>query len=304
MILDSPQIFEKRLQNNVAFLLDNEFLFSKTAYKIMQNDKKDILIKCIQSKTNGKVQLTYLSEDLLSFEEICGQLNEEQLLGTVLGLLRRVKTLSEYGYLDFSCLVVELDKVFVDTKTLDTKFVYIPFQNGTTTNQLSVITNLRANLIKRIQFTSLYINGAKRIIRLVNLLADGTLSLDLLIRSLGLLTGKIVDENEHKSVQLVMVNKKSGHVIKLTETELVLGRTAPTTKGTIADTRKLIGRQHCKITRKGNETFVTDLKSANGTYLNGKRLEPQKMVRISEGDVLMLAYAEFSIKCVETEDAI
>lgn len=304
MILDSLQIVEKRLQNNVVFLLDNEFLFSKTAYKIMQNDKKDILIKCIQSKTNGKVQLTYLSEELIPFGEICGQLNEEQLLGTVLGLLRRLKSLSEYGYLDFCCLVVELDKVFVDTKTLDTKFIYIPFQNTATTNQLSVITNLKANLIKCLQFTSLYINGSKQIIRLVNLLADGTLNLDLLIRSLGLLTGKTVDEKKHKSTQLSIVNKKSGHVIELTETELVLGRNAPTTKGTIADTRRTIGRQHCKITREGNETFVTDLKSANGTYLNGKRLEPHKMVRISEGDVLRLAYAEFVIKCTETEDAI
>lgn len=47
-----------------------------------------------------------------------------------------------------------------------------------------------------------------------------------------------------------------------------------------------ISRKHLEIKRIGNGFFVIDLGSANGTYLNGKRLTTQQQIQIESGDVI------------------
>ncbi|HKZ87081.1 MAG TPA: caspase family protein [Anaerolineae bacterium] len=59
---------------------------------------------------------------------------------------------------------------------------------------------------------------------------------------------------------------------------------------TIRDT--LISRRHARITRRDNEYFIEDLLSANGTFVNGKKLvEPQTMKdgdQIAIGDTVLI----------------
>lgn len=45
-----------------------------------------------------------------------------------------------------------------------------------------------------------------------------------------------------------------------------------------------LSRKHLAITRAGNQWFVEDLKSKNGTLLNGKHLEPEKKMPFQPGD--------------------
>jgi pSer/pThr/pTyr-binding forkhead associated (FHA) protein len=56
----------------------------------------------------------------------------------------------------------------------------------------------------------------------------------------------------------------------------------------------VISSSHAKITRQGAGWFITDLKSTNGTYLNGARLEPNVPARIKQNDVLILANVTFT----------
>ncbi len=49
-----------------------------------------------------------------------------------------------------------------------------------------------------------------------------------------------------------------------------------------------VSRMHCQLTLKWGQVFVTDLKSTNGTYLDGKRLEPHQPKVIKKGSKLSL----------------
>jgi len=51
---------------------------------------------------------------------------------------------------------------------------------------------------------------------------------------------------------------------------------------------KGVSRIHAKITISGTLVTLTDLRSSNGTYLNQKRLMPNKSYTISHGDILSL----------------
>ena len=45
-----------------------------------------------------------------------------------------------------------------------------------------------------------------------------------------------------------------------------------------------VSRRHCRIVHEERGVTATDLRSANGTYLNGRRLAPSEESAISDGD--------------------
>ena len=56
-----------------------------------------------------------------------------------------------------------------------------------------------------------------------------------------------------------------------------------------------VSRMHALIKRDGKRVIIMDLGSANGTYVNGKRLTPQTERMLSHGDVIALGKFKFQI---------
>jgi pSer/pThr/pTyr-binding forkhead associated (FHA) protein len=54
-----------------------------------------------------------------------------------------------------------------------------------------------------------------------------------------------------------------------------------------------IGKSHARIYLMGDDAYITDLGSRNGTYLNGERLKKQKAERIERGDIVSFSDEEF-----------
>jgi pSer/pThr/pTyr-binding forkhead associated (FHA) protein len=51
---------------------------------------------------------------------------------------------------------------------------------------------------------------------------------------------------------------------------------------------KTISRRHARIIKKGSRVFVEDLDSANGTFINGHKLDPYLPEALNDGDILQL----------------
>jgi hypothetical protein len=58
---------------------------------------------------------------------------------------------------------------------------------------------------------------------------------------------------------------------------------------------KGVSRHHTKITRRGNEVFVKDLGSINGTFLNRKKLTPYLPQALKSGDELQLGQLKLRV---------
>jgi pSer/pThr/pTyr-binding forkhead associated (FHA) protein len=54
-----------------------------------------------------------------------------------------------------------------------------------------------------------------------------------------------------------------------------------------------VSRQHCQITLQGDNVFIQDLESHNGTFVNGRRIS--KPTRIEDGDELALGPLNFRV---------
>ena len=55
----------------------------------------------------------------------------------------------------------------------------------------------------------------------------------------------------------------------------------------------LVSRLHCRITATADKLEVVDLKSTNGTFVNGKRI---KSADVADGDTLRIGRVELSIR--------
>jgi pSer/pThr/pTyr-binding forkhead associated (FHA) protein len=69
----------------------------------------------------------------------------------------------------------------------------------------------------------------------------------------------------------------------------------------LPDAYKIISRKHAKISEKENTVELTDLESANFTYLNGEKLEANKEYHLSSGDKIKIGDYELNIEIIKEE---
>jgi pSer/pThr/pTyr-binding forkhead associated (FHA) protein len=95
----------------------------------------------------------------------------------------------------------------------------------------------------------------------------------------------------------VMVGKSAGREIPIPVPRFLIGRSADCHMRPKSDA---ISRRHCAISTKGNRVFVRDLKSRNGTFVNGERIEGK--CELNSGDTICVGKLEFEV-CFQPDDA-
>ena len=71
------------------------------------------------------------------------------------------------------------------------------------------------------------------------------------------------------------------------EKTIVIGRNNTNTYVLdVPDLPYLLSRTHAKCVSAGDEHFIYDFKTTNGTYINGKIIEKQKFVKLMHGDIV------------------
>jgi len=59
---------------------------------------------------------------------------------------------------------------------------------------------------------------------------------------------------------------------------------------------RLVSRRHAVIQKIGQEYFLEDLGSTNGTQVNGQRVPPRVFVRLSLSDTVLVGRTELSLQ--------
>jgi len=85
--------------------------------------------------------------------------------------------------------------------------------------------------------------------------------------------------------------------ILITKPEFLIGKKEDAVDGVIAF-NNAVSRVHCKIVFEGGQYYVIDLGSANGTFINGVRIQPNQKKQVKAGDKVQLANSAFLLKSV------
>lgn len=91
-----------------------------------------------------------------------------------------------------------------------------------------------------------------------------------------------------------LIRTLSNETIKIDKPIFRLGRGAEVDYS--IDDNRSVGHNHANIISKGNQYFVIDLKSKNGTYVNEDLLVPNAERQLQDGDSLKLSNEEFRFK--------
>lgn len=90
------------------------------------------------------------------------------------------------------------------------------------------------------------------------------------------------------------INSPVQLVLTVNQPEYLIGKNPNMVNGAVTH-NPAISRVHCKISFAQGRYYLTDMGSANGTYVNQQRLEKQQTVEINSGDYLKLANSDFII---------
>ncbi len=105
---------------------------------------------------------------------------------------------------------------------------------------------------------------------------------------------EILDEGLYNDIILVGVNTPQEFKVTISKPEFFIGKKADSVDACVSF-NNAVSRVHCKIITSNNEHFIVDLGSANGTYVNGYRLNVNQQMPIKQGDSIKLANSEFTI---------
>jgi adenylate cyclase len=99
----------------------------------------------------------------------------------------------------------------------------------------------------------------------------------------------------------VIEGPQKGQTIEFSEETVFVGRSS-TNDLQIFDSS--ISRKHIKLFRLENLVFVEDLKSTNGTLVNGEPIEPGEGVQVEEGDVISLGHTAIRLGPISEDEII
>ena len=304
VLIENKVISEMECGSNFAYILTDSSAFLSTEYKVLQSQTNSCFVKCMKMMFNGKLQLFYLTKGLKPFASMIPTMDSESFLTIIANLLSDIINVNLNGFLSCKNIDIAFEHIFVDPTTYKVSLVYLPLNKHIHEDNLSFENELRTGLVKLI--ASISTISTPKTLQFSSDLSNGTLSIeDLYARIKGgkNIEGKqinsrqndVVRENaESGLLRIIAMNAPTRVEIAVTKDEFVIGKKAEICDGVIGF-NKMISRSHCKISRRGNQYTITDLQSANGTYVNKIRLHPNQSYPIHNGDVIRLANSDFQV---------
>lgn len=293
-------IKEMECGSNFAYILSDNNAFLSTEYKVLQSQASSCFVKCMKMAYNGKIQLYYLTKGLKSFAAMLPALDPESLMIIVSNLFSDIIDVKSNGFLSCQNIDIAFERIYVDSSTYKVFLVYLPLSRHVYDEYSSFENEIRTGLVKLI--SGIAALSSPKTMQLSADLSNGTYSIEDICAHI---KGKTIprggqSEPHREAVQtgllrIVAMNAPTHVEIAVTKDDFVIGKKAELCDGVIGF-NKMISRSHCKFNQCGNRYTVTDLQSANGTYVNKVRLQPNQPFPIKDGDIVRLANSDFQVR--------
>lgn len=297
-LIENHFVSEMKYGTDFAYILSDDNSFLPTEYKMLHGQMESVFLKCMKTLFNGKTQLFYLTETFSPLSSILPKINSESFLSIVSNLFGSIIEAKNHGFLTCRHIDLSFEHIYVDPLTYKVKLVYIPATINLYDDSAAFESEIRINLIKAIsELTNL---SSTKTVYLSSDLQNGSVALESIYlklsgKSSGT-SGQIKNDTQHQDVQLKLVamDIQPRFELLVNKNEYIIGKKQSVVDGVISF-NKMISRVHCKIICKNQHYYIEDLKSANGTYVNNIRLQPNAAKIIKHGDVVRMANSNFQV---------
>lgn len=319
--LFAGQVTEVRNCVHAEYILNSNDAFYDIGFRVMKNQEKGCLLPCHTLKYNGRIKLVYFTDGLVPLEQKLAEMDVEQMRILISNLFEAIKEVEGNGFLDTRCIELRLARIYVDNRTSAIKLIYLPVNQPLGMgNNHDIESEMRAKLIKAMR--DIRLSDHPHVQNVVDVLMDGTLNLDGVVRSLrdGIMSvatepGAVqpsvaimdtdVDVTASKSIVRERVFGVGATTLTLKAVdgpvsfvvdrdEYLIGKSAERVDGVIAG-NPAISRVHCKVIRENGAFYIADMGSSNGTFLDGIRLATSEKAKIEQGSRIRIANMEFMV---------
>ncbi len=277
-------IYEAEYGDELVYILNEPGLISPIEYKVMEGLDDDIFVKMIRLLINGKPALYYLIDEYRPVLSIVQGLGYNGLISVIGSIMENAFKLMSNGFLTCKNAYASIEHIYVMKNTYKTAFLYLPIRSTIYDDEAEFEGKLRGALAEIAK--SIDEKDTDRITELINELENINIPL------IEILNRQKKARNNTKTIKLICLDDKCKSDIEITKDEFIIGKWADQVDGVISFNR-MISRIHCKISIKDSKYSITDLKSANGTFVNGIRLTANKPFPIKNGDIIRLADSRF-----------
>ena len=300
-MIDNDVFYENKCGNNFEYILKDNADFSDTDYKVLLNQNNGLFIKCAKMTRNGLIDLFYLTDERNPLSSLLDISDNDTLINLFVSLFADVIEIKNNGFLSCQSLDLSWDKVFVEKNTQRVELVYLPFKKKAFGSYLEFETNLRSRVYELLKGKQS--NPDNRLSRFLSDLSNDTLSLEEVYDNSKLVDLPVANDLSHYSSQksnmvrglkLVAINSPEPFELIIDSNEVVIGKKQELVDKVIPY-NKMISRKHCKIISSNGTHYISDEGSANGTYVNGTRLENGQSLPIKQGDIIRLANSDFRV---------
>ena len=312
-LIDKNIINEIKCGNNFAYIINDSSNFFQTEYKVLQSYAEGCFVKCMKLMYNGKIEIYYLTSGLKTLGSLIPSLDDDKFMAVLSNIFTGIVSVGNNGFLSCQNIDIDLNKIFVDPLTYRVSFIYTPVTEKGFPDYLTFENELRTSLIRVISenenlqsprtnhFKSDLSNGMLRIEDLYN----GIKNID----NMHGVPDRVSNQNRktvqnssqgnsygnlQRRVRIIALNTSERIELDVNKDEYLIGKKADKVDGVVSF-NKMISRIHCKINKQESGATITDLGSANGTYVNGAKLQPNQRMNISNGDIIRLANSDFQV---------
>ena len=293
---DKGVISEITCGNNFEYILKDNTIFVNTDYKVLQSQNNGIFVKCMKMTRNGLIDLYYVTDEYRPMASMFVGINADTLVNVVIEVRNN-------GFLACQCIDLSWDKIFVEQNTLKVKLIYLPLSVRAFDSYVEFESELRTSIVKLVN--KVITTSNTRLDQLVMDLCNGSLSLeDVYNKSRGAGTAPIEKKestvqqmptsSNFSAIKMVAMNAPNYFELVIDKDDAVIGK-----KQELVDLvipfNKMISRKHCRVTNMNGIYYINDEGSANGTFVNGIRLNPGQKIQMNRGDVIRLADSDFQI---------
>ncbi|MBE6817535.1 MAG: FHA domain-containing protein [Ruminococcaceae bacterium] len=300
---------------NTQYVFNDNYLFSLTEYKVLRSQNKNFA-KCSKVLFNGKTKLLYFTSTYKSLNSMISTIDFDTFLSIITNVFSCMLEIKTNGFLSCTDLDLRFDKIFVDPNTLEVFLIYLPISTSDP-DTLSYENEFRGEIIKLI--TAVPTFSTDKTLRVCTYLSNGTLSLEELYHNIrGEINAFIRDRKLQKTqdkgdetelqkgtipkgtqkqpvLYFTAINTATPVRFTVNLPEFVIGKNAAKVHGVVTF-NQAISRVHCKINYCNGEYTITDLGSANGTYVNKTRLFSNIAAALHNGDIVRLANSDFKVE--------
>lgn len=298
LLIENKIITQTECGSNFTYILNDNNDFLSTEYKVLQSQSNSCFVKCMKMLFNGKIQLYYLTQSLKPFSVLIPSLSSENFITIIANIFADVIEVKHNGFLSCQNIDISFEHIFVDPATFKVQLIYLPISKHFYSDNSDFENELRTGLIKLISGVSTL--STPKTMQLTTDLSNGMLTLEDLYNRVkgGNSTGpvnmhnEIINNKKATGLKIIAMNAPARVEIDINKDSFVIGKKADLCDGVVGF-NKMISRSHCRVDKCGSQYTVTDLQSANGTYINNVRLQANQPYPIKSGDIIRMANSDF-----------